>query len=270
MRFVQLSDLHIKAKDQLAYGRVDTAAALRYAVRAVLALRQRPALVFISGDLVDSGLANEYLYLRELLAPLVDEGLPFYLMPGNHDDRAALREVFSDHDYLRSYSPEPFMQYVVNHTPLRLIALDTLIAEHSEGELCEARLTWLEKTLREAPNAPTVVLMHHPPFDTLIGHMDEMGLVRGRERLAQIISQHSNVERVLCGHVHRSIDVRFAGSIASTCPSTAHQVSLDLSEDGAAQFEMEPPGFKLHAWSKRNGLVTHTVHIGEWAGPFEF
>jgi hypothetical protein len=31
---------------------------------------------------------------------------------------------------------------------------------------------------------------------------------------------------------------------------------------------MEPPGFHLHLWSKEAGLVTHTVSIGKFEGPF--
>ena len=74
--------------------------------------------------------------------------------------------------------------------------------------------------------------MHHPPFTTLIGHMDKIGLMSGIERLSAIVSRHPNVERIICGHLHRAIDVRFAGTIASTCPGPAHQVTLDLDPEG--------------------------------------
>ena len=45
--------------------------------------------------------------------------------------------------------------------------------------------------------------MHHPPFTTIIGHMDKIGMQAGLERLKAIISRHPNVERIICGHLHR-------------------------------------------------------------------
>ncbi len=59
------------------------------------------------------------------------------------------------------------------------------------------------------------------------------------------------------------------GRRATTCPSPAHQVALDLRPDGPSAFRMEPPGYMLHLW--RDGiLVSHTAVLGEHAGPFPF
>ena len=76
---------------------------------------------------------------------------------------------------------------------------------------------------------PVVVAMHHPPFQTLIGHMDAVGLLEGATELEALIAQHPNVERVICGHSRRAIQVRFGGTIAGTVPSPAGQVCLDLA-----------------------------------------
>jgi Icc protein len=99
--------------------------------------------------------------------------------------------------------------------------------------------------------------------------MDKLGL-QGGPALAAVIARHPQVERVLCGHLHRPIEFRFAGTIASTCPSPAHQVALDLDPDAPSAFRMEPPGFQLHAWREGVGVVSHTAVIGNFAGPFPF
>ncbi|MRT32881.1 phosphodiesterase, partial [Xylella fastidiosa subsp. multiplex] len=52
---VQLTDLHIREPGRLAYGRIDTAPYLERAVQSVLALRQAPDAVVITGDLTDFG-----------------------------------------------------------------------------------------------------------------------------------------------------------------------------------------------------------------------
>ena len=66
----QISDLHIKADGKLSYRVVDTAGMLARCVEHVLALKQRPDVLVITGDLVDFGKPEEYATLRRLLAPL--------------------------------------------------------------------------------------------------------------------------------------------------------------------------------------------------------
>ena len=193
--------------------------------------------------------------------------MPVYLLPGNHDDRDVLRASFPEHHYLQGSGE--FCQYAIEDHPVRLIAIDTVVPGASGGTLCERRLEWLDRMLASRPKQPTLVLMHHPPFTTLIGHMDKMGLANA-EGLRAVIAKHPQVERVLCGHIHRPIHVRFAGTIASTCPSPAHQVALDLASDAPSRFVMEPPGYQLHAWDAAQGIVSHTAFIGDFAGPYPF
>lgn len=260
----QLSDLHIGTRGGLAYGVVDTAGMLSACVRDLEALERKPDAAIISGDLTDHGRAEEYALLRELLAPLT---MPLYLMPGNHDERAALCAAFPDHRYL--CQSNEFIQYAIDEHPLRIVALDTVIPGASSGELCEKRIAWLDRTLAQAPAKATAVFMHHPPFKTFIERMDAHGL-HDPGPLAEVIGRNRQVEAVLCGHVHRPIEVRFAGTRASTAPSPAHQVDLSFEGGAPLRFVMEPPAYKLHAYSSETGLVSHTAYIGEFAGPYRF
>ena len=137
-----------------------------------------------TGDLVDAGTEAEYAYLRALLAPL---DMPVYVIPGNHDARDALRSAFADDGYLPAKGP--FLQYAIEDFPVRILALDTLVPGAPGGRLCAERLAWLEARLAEAPQRPTVILMHHPPFETGILHMDAMNCAGG-EALGQVIARH--------------------------------------------------------------------------------
>jgi 3',5'-cyclic-AMP phosphodiesterase len=260
----QVSDLHIKAAGRLSYRVVDTAGMLSSCIRHLLALPQRPDAVVFTGDLTDFGRRDEYALLRTLLEPLE---MPVYLIPGNHDEREALRAAFPEHAYLRQSAR--FVQYAIDEHPLRIVAIDTLIPGEARGELCAERLAWLDARLGEQPAKPTVILMHHPPFTSFIGHMDRVGLT-GAEALAAVVRNHPQVERLLCGHVHRPIETRFAGTIASTSPSPAHQVGLDLSPEARSKFVMEPPAYRLHAFTPETGVVSHTAFIGSFAGPYPF
>jgi Icc protein len=220
--------------------------------------------VVVTGDLTADGRPQEYLRLRELLSPLP---CPVHLLPGNHDQRDALRQAFPRLGALLRPA-QSFLQYAVSVGDMRLVCLDTTVPGQPHGELCAERLDWLDDTLRAAPRTPTLIAMHHPPFATGIAHMDRMGLREGLEDLAAILRLHPQVQRLLCGHLHRPIQCMFAGVLAQTSPSTAHQIHLGLSPGAAGAYTLEPPACLLHVW--RAGLVTHQVMIDPFPGPFPF
>ncbi|WP_028216830.1 phosphodiesterase [Paraburkholderia oxyphila] len=266
MLLAQISDLHIKQPSALAYRRVDTAASLARTIASLNALAPRPDAVLVTGDLVDCGSADEYRHLKTVLANL---DIPYWLLVGNHDGREALREVFAERAELRSGGA--FVQYAVDLGPLRLIALDSMEPGQSAGTLCAARLDWLAQQLDAARGKPTIVALHHPPFDCGIGHMDAIRLDDAAARgLEALIAQHPNVERVLCGHVHRSMFVRFGGTIASAVPAPAHQVTLDLAPGAPSTFTLEPPAFALHRYDETHGIVTHHAYVDTADGPYPF
>ena len=262
MMIAQITDTHIStpgSKNDLYY---HTAEHLRQAVAHLNALEPRPDAVLATGDLVERGDVAEYERLRALLAPLA---MPIYLIPGNHDDRDNLVRVFDHHDYLPRTG---VVQYVIDEWPVRLVAVDTLVRGESGGRLAREQLEWLDRTLAGAPAQPTIVVMHHPPFKTGIVKMDEMGL-DGSDALAAVIRRHPQVERIACGHLHRSIARRFAGTIACTGPATAHQIALDLGPEARLAVVMEPPACLLHLWlGPEQGLVTHVSVIGDRHTPF--
>jgi len=111
--------------------------------------------------------------------------------------------------------------------------------------------------------------VHHPPFSTGIAFMDSVRLFEGCEEFAAIVGQHPQVERVLCGHLHRAIEARWHGTLVMTAPATCHQISLLLAPGAREGFSLEPPGYRLHLWDGRQ-LVTHTASIGDYPGPFPF
>jgi len=266
MLLAQISDLHIKRPGALAYRRVDTAASLARCIARLNALTPRPDAVIMTGDLVDGGSPEEYAHLKSLLATLE---LPYCLVAGNHDDRDALRDAFPERAELRAGGE--FVQYALDLGPLRLIALDSVQAGQSGGTLCDARLAWLAAQLDAARGLPVVIALHHPPFDCGIAHMDAIRLAPdAATRLDALVRQHPNVERVICGHVHRPIFARFGGTIASAVPAPAHQVTLDLRADGPSSFMLEPPAFALHRYDPRTGIVTHHAYVEGADGPYPF
>jgi 3',5'-cyclic-AMP phosphodiesterase len=262
----QISDLHIKRKGELAYRRVDTAKALETCIETLNALRPRPELVVITGDLADTAAADEYEHLKALLAPLE---LPFVSLPGNHDSRELLRAAFADQNYA---APSGGLNQLRPLGALDLVLLDSSVPQQPHGELDEATLRWLESTLAASERRPALLFLHHPPFVTGVAHMDRMNL-RDADQFATIVRRHERVRLIACGHVHRATFTSFAEVPTTICPAPNHAVDLDLAEARAPSFRVEPPAFHLHAWFEGGPfgtVVTHTVPIGQFDGPHPF
>ena len=263
---IQMTDMHIRAPGVLTYRRIDTSAYLRRAVDKVLSLGLPIEGVVLTGDLTDFGRPEEYAHLRDLLNPLM-ERYPVHLVMGNHDERSAMKATFAD---IPSLQTESFVQYAAEVGSLRLVVLDTSVPGRHHGELCEQRLSWLDGALTDANGHPIVIALHHPPFDTCIGPMDRNGLLKGREELAEIVSKHPNVQRVICGHMHRSIQVGFGGTVAMSAPSVAHQLHFELGNAKQAAWALEAPAVLLHMLNDQGHMVTHTIHTEESDGPYPF
>ena len=92
MLIAQITDTHLKLPGKLAYKRVDTAQMLRDCVAELLKLDPQPDLIVHTGDLTDFGLPDEYANLKAILAPLQ---APLLAIPGNHDEREAMRQAFA-------------------------------------------------------------------------------------------------------------------------------------------------------------------------------
>ena len=262
MLMAQISDLHIMREGKHAYGVFDTRACLARAVDRLNALTPRPDVVLITGDLVDAGTADEYARLAAELRRLA---MPFRLIPGNHDARATLRAAFPDQPWqgARQDDASGFCHYVDETWPVRIVALDSLAPGEVAGLLCPQRLDWLRGALASGGERPTLVMIHHPPFETGIDHMDSLPL-RGAEALAGILADHRGVLRVVAGHVHRTMAAMLGGRACTTCPSTAHHFALDLDPGMPARWTPEPPGFQLHRHLGGERLVTHGATIEEF------
>ncbi len=252
IEIAQISDLHIKPAGELVEGRIDTAAYLASCVERLNGLPAPPQLVIASGDLADTGAATEYLRLKEILGHL---GMPYFVMPGNHDSRDAMRRQFGGTASLPA-TATGHLQYLIELPGLNVICLDTLDEGKESGWMCDERLNWLHHTLR-AHKTATLVFLHHPPVDCGIAGMDEIKLANA-QALSDVLSEHYHVIGLSCGHVHRTVFTRWANLPACICPSPAHQIHLDTRPGAPLGWTLEPGGFLLHRWDGGK-LVTHGV-----------
>ena len=245
MLIAQISDTHILAVESDEPSAELRADCLRRAVADVNA--QRPDAIIFTGDTVQHGQPEEYARLRELLAPLE---APLYLVPGNRDDNDALRESFVDKTYLPVSGD--FLHYEIDEHAVRLVAIDSTAPGERKGRFCSQRQARLDAVLSEQPDRPTLLFIHHPPFD--VGEHFVVGYRRPEERdaLEDIVSRHPQVVGILCGHVHWLVEREWAGTQARIMPSIAVDVRRGVDE---AEAQGRPMYF-LHETSADRRLVS--------------
>jgi len=241
----QISDTHIlaPASDQSAAKlRADC---LRRCVADIN--QQQPDAVIFTGDTVQHGQPEEYARLRDLLAPLE---VPVYLVPGNRDDKNEMRAAFSDYAYLPKKGG--FLQYVIEEHMVRLVAMDSTSSGERKGVFCPARQAWLEAVLSGQPDQPTLLFIHHPPFDVDDHYIGGYRRPEEATALADIVSRHPQVKGLLCGHVHWLIERDWAGTEARIMPSIAVDLRKGIDETEARG----RPVYMLHRLSRGTGLVS--------------
>lgn len=265
MRILQLSDSHLRGDGSLSFRRVDTRRCLDEAAKHLEGLAQKPDAMVITGDLADQGNQEAYHILYETLSRL---HLPVYAVPGNHDRR----------DYMRRIMPRwcpaqddiaPFLCYTVEEDASRMVMLDSMSPGSHSGHFPPDVAAWLAGKLAQRPRTPTLLFMHHPPFVTGMGAMDEP--FEDVERLAAIVRANPQV-RLCCGHMHRPIVTMWQGCVALTAPAISMQIELDLSSAGGDAFRMETPGYLLHhlEGGEWNSHVCQIAVQATFEGPYRF
>lgn len=243
MIIAQLSDIHANGSAE-ALLRLDKALAWLQPLA--------PDALIISGDLAESAHEQSYRAIGERLERL---GVPFYLVPGNVDDHAALRAAFGERYGWAEDRPLNVTAEIAGGG-LRLIGLDVTVAGAHHGDAAPV-LDWLAAEL-DSGGPPALLFQHHHPFRCGIDGKDS-NLCRGGEALAQVIEQaRDSVIALTCGHVHRPMFTRFAGRPATMAPSVARANRLRL--DGRDSDICDPPGLLIHHLSA-DQLVSHVVMV---------
>lgn len=260
MLIAQMSDLHVMAPGSTPATDYDTNARLAAAVAHLNALDPRPDLLLITGDLVNGPKPGEYEALADLLAPLA---IPYRVLAGNHDDREGLRRTFAGAGWMPTDGD--FIQYAVEEFPVRVLMLDSVVPGSPVGALCARRLAWTAERLAEQPERPTIIALHHPPFDTGLAFLDTLRCVEGADELGRLVRANPNVLAVFSGHTHRQTALNWNGAYGYVAPSVAYQIALDLTPQPPYRWSEEPSALALHLVRPGTGLITHLSPVGAYS-----
>lgn len=211
---------------------------MKKSVADILAFNPRPVHVLIYGDFAFLfGRKEDYVLLRELVAPLDQAGIKWTNCMGNHDRRDMFAEVFPEHakrsllsDRLVFKTETPYLDFIL---------LDSLIESDdpnkwiTPGEVLDDQRDWLNETLKKQTKA-CIVGAHHSLDETLV---------------ADILKAHRCVAGYINGHHHYWNTPNFEGINSMTLPSNGHWGDIGFVtarlDDKRAEFRLTMKDFLI-------------------------
>lgn len=283
MRIIQMSDFHLRADGKLSFFKVDTEHQVNSLIQHMLGLQEYelPEFFVISGDVSEGADIDGYRLVKKNLDKLPR---PAYVLPGNHDERDLMLEIF-DKELPVKDDIRPYLCYTIENPDLRTIVVDTAEEGKHWGGLSDRVAEWLDAEIKKDLKTPTIVFSHHPPFKTGLPAMDE-GFANA-DRYAEILGQHPNLVLRL-GHLHTPVFTTWRGIQCAVCPSTSMQMEVDFREKdgpyvseaeaaddfkgGGDRFFVANPAYMIHNLVD-DRINTHIVPVNsgaDYSGPFVF
>lgn len=247
MIIAHISDTHIAVDLPDADRRLQN---LEQTIAHINGLDPLPDAIVHTGDLTQHGRPEEY---RLAEAALAKARAPFYLVPGNRDNRANLRAAFASRGFFPA-AGSTFLQYVVERHPVRLFVLDT-IGDTNKGDYCPDRVRHLIEMADADATRPIAAFTHHPPFDVPEGperlhykDHDAMG------RLTLALAHSGRVAGVFSGHVHRAV----AGHAGTIRASVTPCIATPLRWGTYPEYMKTLPVYHLHQFQADGGFSTQS------------
>jgi 3',5'-cyclic-AMP phosphodiesterase len=240
-RLIQITDCHLFADPHAQLKEISTRSRLEAVLKTLREERATTDRLIVSGDLTHDDLLETYRLLHDLL----DDWLPIVrVIPGNHDDRAAMREVFGKS-----------MQHVDGRNVFvdevggwKLIGLDSQVTGSLQGRLDRPQRDWLDQQLTAASDSPAAIFVHHPPVRVGSAWLDQVGLEDGADLLA-LLERHPQVKVISCGHIHQEMTSVGNRPIVLATPATGVQfrparetLVVDSALPGFRVLELEADG----------------------------
>lgn len=184
--------------------------------------KRRPDLVLLLGDLTFNGERVSHLELSQKLNSIVKEGIPIYLIPGNHDidyersfgfrgneiykvdsvSAKDFRDIYVDCGYKNyEYYDEYSGSYISKlRDDLYLIMLDT--NSYHSNYVSRESLLWLDKALFELSKSGAEILaVSHQNFLEQNYMFTEGFMIKNSDEIEELYAKY-NVKLNLSGHMH--------------------------------------------------------------------
>lgn len=198
MKFAHISDLHLcQNPGETAAIPSDVSNIVKGVAAQLGNIASLLDFIIVSGDLTEDGDPRSYAEFEQIFKPL---NLPVYVVPGNHDGPSSFFENKRTSSFFQA---SDISGRVLDLGPVRLLGVNSAIDSCMTGRLSEDDLALIETELGSGVDSQLVIVMHHPPFEPGLKDFNDISVVEGSDRLAQLLREAEVPPIIVCGHVHR-------------------------------------------------------------------
>ena len=265
VKLIQLSDLHLVPPGKLTSKVLDTNSILEETINEIVRKKDyfgKIEALVVTGDVSDDGSIESYLSAHEKLIKL---NVPVLVIPGNHDLRNPMREVFNEHVEFSTKSSQ--FDWVFKYEETVIVGLDSLVEGENFGFLEKTSLEFLSNQLSIHNGSDIVLLIHHPPIKTGIYFMDKIGLTNSSD-LSECLKATNRPVRILCGHVHGVYHGLLGIHPVVSAPSVCSAFEFNRKKFAPVGFNRGPTGY-AYLETSSNGFWT-AIPSSYGNGPLNF
>lgn len=203
---VQITDCHLLAQPDAWYQGIQP---YRHLQRLLVSIRAQAPLLILTGDLTEDHSAASYALLQQLLA---DWPAPVFLLPGNHDERAALLQL--------SQQPPFQLERRLALPGWQLWLLDSK-GDTPAGSFPAPRLAELEQWFVQSEQQQIFWFCHHHllPIGSFIDRFDQ----QDKTGLLSMLQREPRLRGLAHGHCHHAYQMRLPTFVQVGCPASSVQ-----------------------------------------------
>ena len=241
---IQISDTHLMNQEDLEFVHMNPEHSFHTVIKQIQQQYPHVDAIIHTGDLAQVPAKETY---SRYLAFMQRLGIPFYQIPGNHDNI----EIFP-------FYHNQNQAHAIHFGKWSIVLLNSAVPGKTDGWIEQAQLQQLDQILSKFQQQYVIVACHHHPFDMQSKWIDQHKL-KNTENLTDILAKHTNVKAVISGHVHQDAWNEWKNIQFFSTPSTCVQFK-PLSDDFA--LDEQAPGFRvLHL--KANGELQTEIYRTE-------
>lgn len=238
---IQITDSHLMDQPEASFVKINPEMSFHAVIKDIVTRFPHIDAIVHTGDVAQVATSATYARYQAYMQSL---GIPFYQVPGNHDDVNCFPFA----------APDP-MPAVLDFSPWRIILLNSTVQGRIDGWISSEQLQLLDQQLTQCPEQPVLLACHHHPLE-MQSHWIDQHKLKNTPQFTEVLAKHQQVKAVICGHVHQdSLNLWQHIQFLST-PATSVQFK-PKSHDFA--LDAQAPGYRC-LYLKANGEFTTEVH----------
>ncbi len=247
-RIAFITDLHIGEAYELPRG-IDTRLNFIYVLEQLKF--RKPNFLIIGGDLCFMHPeVNIYLWIKEKLDKA---GIPFFIIPGNHDNTEMIEKIFPGINL--SINKELFFSK-------KFYYKNILFLDSFRGIFSDDQFNWLENQIHISQNKDIFLIMHHPPILSHSLHMDNAYAFQKSERFIKLCKKTPEKNYfVFCGHYHIERFINLRNLNVFITPSLF--VQIDPDQEKFVTFTSQGIGYREIVFTSGEKWYTNVLYISK-------